>query len=363
MIKAYYHLTSTIMLIFFAALLLSGCVFSQKNVSSTSSQQGPMKPALSAMDEEEAQFYQLIETDTARRLNQEKKEKLTAFYIQRGRRALADGQMEKAASGFKKALDIDPASEDAKTYLEDMQKEGFKERLLLAEDETVPTLPEYRLRIGDALGIGIWRYPEVTAGINSFEIGPDGRILFPLVGEVWAYKLTPGQLRRELEVRLSEYIREPKVSVIVQKFAKNQVVVLGKVKTPGVFELKSTDRVLDAIAKGQGFAKGAKPGNVLLVRYANRAEPEIIEIDTKAMLDGSDVESLAYNYPLQNMDVIYVPKSKLAKFQDFVKETIAPLASSFSSSSFAARQTMEMVQGHTLPAGRDTVDNPIPITP
>lgn len=360
--KANYCPTS-VMLIFFAALLLSGCVFSQKKVSSASSLQGSGQPTFSAMDEEEAQFYQLIETDTARKLNQEKKKKLTAFYIQRGRRALTDGQMEKAASEFKKALDIDPASEDAKTYLEDMQKEGFKERLLLAEDETVPTLPEYRLRIGDALGIGIWRYPEVTKGINSFKIGPDGRISFPLAGEVWAYKLTPGQLRRELEVRLSEYIREPKVSVIVQKFAKNQVVVLGKVKMPGVFELKSTDRVLDAIAKGHGFDKGAKPGNVLLVRYTNRTEPEIIEIDVKSMLDGKDEGVLAYNYPLQNMDVIYVPKSKLAKFQDFLRDTIAPLASSFSSSSFAARQTLEMVQGHTLPSGTDTVDNPIPITP
>ncbi|MCP4366410.1 MAG: hypothetical protein GY800_14105 [Planctomycetes bacterium] len=321
-----------------------------------------MKPTLSAMDEEETQFYQLIETDTAHKASQEKKEKLTEFYIQRGRRALADGQMEKAASEFKRALEIDPDSEDAKTYLEDMQKEGFKDQLLLAEDETVPTLPEYRLKIGDTLGISIWRYPEITKDLKSFVVRPDGRISFPLVGEVWAYKMTPDQLRRELEVGLSEYIREPKVSVVVQKFAKSQVIVLGKVKEPGVFELKSTDRVLDAIAKGRGFVKGAKPGNVLLVRYANRTEPEIIEIDTKAMLDDGDVESLAYNFPLQNMDVIYVPKSKLAKFQDFVKDTIVPIAGSFSSSSFAARTTLEMVRGETLPAGGSD-DSPIPITP
>ncbi len=290
------------------------------------------------MDEEEAQFYKLNEISAVRDLPEEKKKETTAFYILRGERYLARGNTGAARVALKKAQDLDPTSIEVKTYLESIRDGTTDELLLPADPELIPTLPEYRIRLNDVLDISVWQHRELA---NQITVRPDGRISFPLVGDVWAYNLTPAELSREVAIMVSEYVRSPKVTVSVVKFAGDRVVILGQVASPGMYEIGSKDRVLDLIARGGGFAHGAVKGKILLIRHVNRLEPETIVVNAAEMLRGQGYE---YNLPLQNFDVVYVPKSTISNVSDFITRTILPAAITVLTGAQATHQ-MQLQQG------------------
>jgi polysaccharide export outer membrane protein len=97
-------------------------------------------------------------------------------------------------------------------------------------------------------------------------VRPDGKISLPLVSDVQAAGLTPTELRDVLVARLSEYISDPQVSVIVREVHSFKVGVLGEVRTPGRYEMKSRTTVLDVLAQAGGFSEFASRSRILILR-------------------------------------------------------------------------------------------------
>lgn len=111
--------------------------------------------------------------------------------------------------------------------------------LVLAACHAAPPLPpappasalpssEYVIGPGDQLNVFVWRNPELSINVP---VRPDGRLSLPLVEDVVAIGKTPSQLARELEQRLSKYIKEPVVTVIATGFVEpfnEQVRVVGE---------------------------------------------------------------------------------------------------------------------------------------
>jgi polysaccharide export outer membrane protein len=97
-------------------------------------------------------------------------------------------------------------------------------------------------------------------------VRPDGKISLPLVSDIQAAGLTPTELRDALVVRLSEYISAPQVSVIVREVHSFKVGVLGEVRTPGRYEMKSRTTVLDVLAQAGGFSEFASRSRILILR-------------------------------------------------------------------------------------------------
>lgn len=335
---------TAVILLLFVTLLFSGCGSSQGSISSDNSPQGLGRPTWVPMDEEEAHFLRIIEVDITQGATEDKKEKLKEFYIQRGERYLAEGKIEAATTEFEKVQNLDPSSVEARTYLESIEKGTTNELLLPTQQEAIPTLPEYRIGFNDTLEISVWQFPELT---KELVVRPDGRISFPLVGDVWAYKLTPNELCARFTTMLSEYVRDPKVAVTVKKFSSDRVIVLGEVKTPGIYDIKSTDKVLDAVALGGGFTSGAKTKNVLLVRYMNRAKPEVMVVNAKEMLDGKS--SFENNFPLQHLDLVYISKTTITNISEFLHKIAVPIAASLGGGAVFTSQ-MGIPMG--IPTGR-----------
>jgi polysaccharide export outer membrane protein len=75
---------------------------------------------------------------------------------------------------------------------------------------------EYVIGPLDELTIFVWRNPELGA---SVQVRPDGRITTPLITDMPAVGKTPSMLAEDIKLQLSQYIQEPIVSVIVNKFA------------------------------------------------------------------------------------------------------------------------------------------------
>ena len=104
----------------------------------------------------------------------------------------------------------------------------------------------------DVLAINVWKEPEIS---RSVPVRSDGKVSLPLVGEVQASGQTPKQLEAAISTKLTSYISEPEVTVIVQQIKSQRFNILGQVAHPGTYPLSNPTTVLDAIALAGGFLR------------------------------------------------------------------------------------------------------------
>jgi polysaccharide export outer membrane protein len=83
---------------------------------------------------------------------------------------------------------------------------------------------------------------------------------------VQAAGLTPKQLKADLTRRLAKYIASPEVSVVVREIHSLKVAVIGEVRRPGRYDLKSRTSILEAIALAGGFNDFARRSKMVIVR-------------------------------------------------------------------------------------------------
>ncbi|MBC7768362.1 MAG: polysaccharide export protein [Phycisphaerales bacterium] len=125
---------------------------------------------------------------------------------------------------------------------------------------------EYRLGAGDQLRITVFNEAELT---GQFVVGSQGTISYPLVGTIEAAGLSVSELGQRLQQALSEYIRQPNVSVEVANY--RPFFILGEVQRPGTYPYSASLTVLNAVATAGGFTYRANRNRVF-IRHAN--EPD-----------------------------------------------------------------------------------------
>jgi polysaccharide export outer membrane protein len=158
---------------------------------------------------------------------------------------------------------------------------------------------DYRIGPEDILDISVWKNPELS---RTVPVRPDGKVSLPLVNDIQAAGLTPTGLRRQLIDRLSEYIPAPEVAVIVREVHSMKVAVVGAVKTPGRYELKSAATVLELIALAQGFTDFASRDRIVILRQEN-GESRRIPFNYGKVAGGDEQSNLV----VQPGDIIVVP--------------------------------------------------------
>lgn len=186
--------------------------------------------------------------------------------------------------------------------------------------------PEYLLDVGDVIEIAVWRNPELSKTVT---IRPDGRISLPLAGEIKAAGTTPGQLSAMITASLGQtYIKDPKVTVIVEEVGSKQVLVLGEVRSPGSYPMSHHLTTLKAIGLAGGQNKYAHLESTVIVRNPQADKPNVYLIDVRKVLKKGGAD----NFVIQPGDIVFVPKSFLGKVDDlfaFFAYNIAPIANSY----------------------------------
>lgn len=158
----------------------------------------------------------------------------------------------------------------------------------------------YRIGTDDVLFISVWREEGLSRVVR---VRPDGRISFPLVGDVRAAGLTAPELERELARRLQAYITAPAVSVIVEEVNSYKVYVLGEVMRPGQLAVKSPVTVLQALALAGGLKPFAAGNRIVLIR-ARGGRTERIRLDYNDLVRGRNG---AIDLTLESGDTLVVP--------------------------------------------------------
>jgi len=108
-----------------------------------------------------------------------------------------------------------------------------------------------RLGPEDVISVDVFDQPNYSRA--NLTIPPNGRISYPLIGQVMIAGRTTEDLEKEITEKLAEYIREPKVSVQIVQVHSLKYLVIGDVTTPGIYEMTRRMTVTEALAKA-GYA-------------------------------------------------------------------------------------------------------------
>jgi polysaccharide export outer membrane protein len=169
-------------------------------------------------------------------------------------------------------------------------------------------LASYVIGPEDVLEVAVWDNTEMT---RTVPVRPDGKVSLPLLNDVQAAGLTPMELRDHLKQALTEYIPAATVSVLVREIHSFKVTVIGRVKTPGRYELKDRATVLDVLAMAGGLNDYAARGRIAVLRNDATATRQIPFPYDRLVSKGESKNGQAIggpeNFCVQPGDVILVP--------------------------------------------------------
>ena len=165
---------------------------------------------------------------------------------------------------------------------------------------------ERPFRIGreDVLDIAVWRDPDLS---RVLPVRPDGFITMPMAGEVMAAGKTPAELEAELKQKLSPFVQEPRVNVIVREVNSSRVFVTGEVAHPGVYPLRGRVSLLQVIAQAGGFTDFADSDEIVVIRTGDKDKNEHIPVRYSDLLKAADGSEEKYDVILRPGDTIVVP--------------------------------------------------------
>jgi polysaccharide export outer membrane protein len=160
--------------------------------------------------------------------------------------------------------------------------------------------PEFLLGPEDVLEISVWKDEALTKHVV---VRPDGKISFPLIGDMVAQGRTVEALRQAVENKIREYVPDAPVTVLLVQLGSPKVYVVGKVGKPGVYVMGQKLTVLQLLAVAGGMTPFSDSDDILIIRTED-GKSKTIKFDYKRVAGGKDLEQ---NVVLQPGDTIVVP--------------------------------------------------------
>ena len=147
---------------------------------------------------------------------------------------------------------------------------------------------DYKIQVGDEIDVKFYFNPDLN---EHLVVRPDGMISLQLVPEIQASGLTPKELTEALKKEYSRELAKPELTVIMRTFTAQRIYV----------------------------GETAKTTEVVLIRRRPDGHPQVIPLNIKAAISGSDVSQ---DLALMPYDVVHVPRSGLAMANLFVDQAI-----------------------------------------
>jgi polysaccharide export outer membrane protein len=129
--------------------------------------------------------------------------------------------------------------------------------------------------------VSVWKHESLSLTIT---IAPDGKINYPLAGEIESSGLTLVELQERIATGLREHLRNPQVSVTLQDAQSYRVFVLGEVMQPGKQILDGETSLIQSIAMAGGFTPFAETENIVVYRPSADANDRI-KFDYKRFIE------------------------------------------------------------------------------
>ena len=162
------------------------------------------------------------------------------------------------------------------------------------------TTRDYIIGPGDTIDISVWNNEALTKQVTVL---PDGKIHFPLIGEVVVGGKTLVDLEKELKQKIGTFVPAPDLTVMVQQVNSMLIYVIGKVNRPGRFALNTNINVLQALTMAGGLNTFAKRNKIKIFRET-KDTTVILPFEYDEVTEG---ENLEQNIELRRGDIVVVP--------------------------------------------------------
>jgi len=182
-----------------------------------------------------------------------------------------------------------------------------------------PAMTPYVIRPGDELDIKFFYNPELNETVT---VRPDGKISLQLVDEKHAAGLTPAKLDKLLSEEYARELKMPVLTVIVRSFSAQRIYVGGEVNRQGLINLPHGMTILQAVFEAGGLKDTARPEETIVIRKGPDNRPLPVRLDLSAAFYG---KGNGADFLLQPTDIVYVPKSPIARANQFVNQYIERL--------------------------------------
>lgn len=168
--------------------------------------------------------------------------------------------------------------------------------------EPDPRRGEYLIGPSDRLKIMVWKYNDFS---TETSVRPDGTITLPLIGDIQVNGSTPSQIKKEVQARLGNYVKDESavVTVAVTDANSYRFTIAGNVEHPGIFASKYYMTVVEAISLAGGMNKFAG-SRLVITRHGKQGELRRIPIDYSLISEGDHQEQ---NIVLLPGDTVFVP--------------------------------------------------------
>lgn len=159
---------------------------------------------------------------------------------------------------------------------------------------------KFHLGPEDVLEISVWKDEALT---RQVVVRPDGKISFPLIGDVVAQGRTVEELRQAVENEVKVFVPDAPVTVIVMQVGSPKAYVVGKVARPGVYVMGQVLRVMQVLGMAGGATPFAKKDDIIIIRKEDNHQ-EVFKFNYSKVADGRDLEQ---NICLEPGDTVVVP--------------------------------------------------------
>jgi polysaccharide export outer membrane protein len=165
------------------------------------------------------------------------------------------------------------------------------------------------------------KFPITPEFDQTVIIQPDGYINLLQVGDLHVEGKTTSELIEGIRVAYRKLLHEPEITVKLLEFEKPYFVAGGEVGKPGRYDMRGDMTVAQAVNVAGGFTTAAKHSQVLLFRRVSDEWVRVIELDLKKMFNKAD---LTEDLHLQPGDMVFVPKSRMAKIKEYIPKAMVP---------------------------------------
>jgi polysaccharide export outer membrane protein len=167
---------------------------------------------------------------------------------------------------------------------------------------------DYLIGVQDVLRITVFEYDDLR---TETRVNGDGKITFPLLGEIEVKNLTTSQVEKVIAGKLAEsnIVKDPQVQVFVQEYKGRKVTIIGEVMKPGQYEISGPTTILDLLSLSLGMSPNA--GYMVTVfrketDAKGKENTKKLSLDVDSLLNSGD---LSQNIEIQSGDMVYVPKA------------------------------------------------------
>ena len=185
---------------------------------------------------------------------------------------------------------------------------GCSNQITVAETVSPPQAKqsaEYLIGPGDNLQVFVWRNPELS---TTVPVRPDGKITTPLIEDVIASGKTSSQLAREMEQRLTLYVKNPVVTVSVTQFVgrfSEQIRVVGEAAKPQALAYRENMTLLDVLIDVGGLTVFANGNKARVIRVKDGKQTQF-DVRLDDLVKQGDISA---NIVMAPGDILIIPES------------------------------------------------------